>query len=143
MNIEKLTGLEFLDAMRANALPHPPICKTIPMQIDHVEEGKIVFHVSANDKHINSMGGIHGGFSATVLDTVTGCAVHTLLGENIGYATIDLNVKMVRPIPKNEQLVAEGNVINLSKSLGISEGTIKNREGKLFATGTATCMILK
>ncbi len=143
MNIEEMTGLEFLDAMRRDELTHPPICKTIPMRIDHVEEGRIVFHVSASDDHINSMGGIHGGFAATVLDTVTGCAVHTLLGANIGYATIDLNIKMIRPIPKGEELIADGRIINMSKSLGISEGSIKNREGKLLATGTATCMVLK
>ena len=39
------------------------------------------------------MGGVHGGFAATVLDTVTGCAIHTLLEAGVGYGTIDLNVK--------------------------------------------------
>ncbi len=50
---------------------------------------------------------------------------------------------MIRPVPRDENLIAEGIVINLSKSLGISEGTLKNEEGKLYATSTATCMIIK
>lgn len=41
------------------------------------------------------MGGVHGGFAATVLDTVTGCAIHTLLEAGVGYGTIDLNVKCI------------------------------------------------
>jgi uncharacterized protein (TIGR00369 family) len=89
------------------------------------------------------MGGVHGGFAATVLDSVTGCAVHTLLNAGVGYGTIDLNVKMIRTVPKNEKLIAEGKIINLSKSLGISEGTLKSQDGKLLATATATCMIIK
>jgi uncharacterized protein (TIGR00369 family) len=143
MDITKLTGLEVLQAMQENELAHPSICNIIPMSIAHVEKSKITFHVTANENHLNSMGGIHGGFSATVLDTVTGCAVHTLLDAGISYATIDLSIKMIRPIPKDEILIAEGILINLSKSLGISEGTIKTDDGKLLATATATCMILK
>ena len=41
------------------------------------EEGKVVFNAIANEKHLNPQGGVHRGFSAKVLDSVTGCAVHT------------------------------------------------------------------
>ena len=138
-----MTGMEILRSMMDKELPYPTICNTFPMYIAQVDKGKIIFHVTANDSHLNSMGGVHGGFSATVLDTVTGCAVHTLLDSGIGYATIDLNIKMIRPIPKDEKLFAVGEIINISKSLGISEGSLKTKDGKLLATGTATCMILK
>ncbi|EPG6727642.1 PaaI family thioesterase, partial [Acinetobacter baumannii] len=88
-------------------------------------------------------GGVHGGFAATVLDSVTGCAVHTMLPAGVGYGTIDLNVKMCRPLPQNQVLIATGKVINLSKNLGISEGKITDEEGKLYAYATATCMIIR
>ena len=52
----------------------------------------------------------HGEFASTVLDSVTGCAVHTLLGAGVAYGTIDLNIKLIRPVPKDENLIAEGNV---------------------------------
>lgn len=143
MNIKKLTGLEILQAMVKEELPHPSMASTIPMKAAQAEEGKVIFHVTANDSHLNPMGGVHGGFAATVLDTVTDCAVHTLLGAGIGYATIDLSIKMIRPIPRGEKLIAEGTATNLSKSLGISQGTLKRENGKLLATATATCMILK
>ncbi|MEK5790279.1 PaaI family thioesterase, partial [Acinetobacter johnsonii] len=82
-------------------------------------------------------------FAATVLDSVTGCAVHTILPAGVGYGTIDLNVKMCRPLPQNQVLIATGKVINLSKNLGISEGKITDEEGKLYAYATATCMIIR
>jgi len=42
--------------------------------------------------------------------SITGCAVHTLLGAGVAYGTIDLNIKMIRTVPKDENLIAEGNV---------------------------------
>lgn len=143
MKIEEMTGLEVLQAMALGELPRASITTTIPMTFVKIEEGRVLFHAIANDSHLNPMGGVHGGFAATVLDSVTGCAVHTLLNVGVGYGTIDLNVKMIRPVPKNEKLIAEGKIINLSKSLGISEGTLKSQDGKLLATATATCMIIK
>jgi len=143
MKIEEMTGLEILQAMALGDLPGASITTTIPMTFVIIEEGRVLFHATANDSHLNPLGGVHGGFAATVLDSVTGCAVHTLLKAGVGYGTIDLNIKMIRPVPKNEKLIAEGKIINLSKSLGISEGTLKNQEGKLLATATATCMIIK
>ena len=129
--------------MALGELPRASITTTIPMTFVKIEAGSVLFHAFADDSHLNPMGGVHGGFAATVLDSVTGCAVHTMLNAGVGYGTIDLNIKMIRPVPKNEKLIAEGKVINLSKSLGISEGTLKSLNGKLLATATATCMIIK
>ena len=95
----------------------------------------------ADGRHLNPLGGVHGGFAATVLDSVTGCAVHTMLEAGVGYGTVDLHVKMLRPVPRDVDLVAEGRVINLSKNLGVAEGTLKTPDGKLLAHASATCMI--
>ena len=54
---------------------------------------------------------------------------------------VELNVKLVRPVPKDETVIAEGRVLNLSRSLGVSEGTLKQADGKLLAHATCTCMI--
>ena len=105
--------------------------------------GHASFKVKADQRHLNPLGGVHGGFAATVLDSATGCAVHTTLEAGVGYGTIDLNVKMCRPVPQNKQLFAIGQLINLSKSLAISEGKLVDEDGKLYAHATATCMIIR
>ncbi len=139
----EMTGLEFLQAMIDGHIPAASISKTIPMQPTEISEGSVTFKAQADHNHLNPLGGVHGGFAATVLDSVTGCAVHTMLPAGVGYGTIDLNVKMCRPISKNLPLIATGKVINLSKNLGISEGKIIDEEGKLYAYATATCMIIR
>lgn len=142
-NPKEMTGLEFLTAMCDGQIPPPSICQTIPMQPIEVIAGMIKFEVEADNRHLNPLGGVHGGFAATVLDSVTGCAVHSLLEAGVGYGTIDLNIKMCRPIPRNQKLIAVGTIINISKNLAISEGKIVDSEGKLYAHATATCMIIR
>ena len=41
---------------------------------------------------------------------LTVCAAHTILWVGVADGTIDLNIKMLRPVPKDENLLAEGNV---------------------------------
>ncbi|MCT8088869.1 PaaI family thioesterase [Acinetobacter sp. C_4_1] len=143
MNPKEMTGLQLLQAMCDGRIPAPSMSETIPMQPYEVSEGMICFKVKANNHHLNPLGGVHGGFAATVLDSVTGCAVHSMLEAGAGYGTIDLNIKMCRPIPQDQQLLAIGKVINISKNLGISEGEIVDENGKLYAHATATCMIIR
>ncbi|MGC3820008.1 PaaI family thioesterase [Acinetobacter sp. G11] len=143
MNPKEMTGLQLLQAMCDGRIPAPSMSETIPMQPYEVSEGTICFKVKANHHHLNPLGGVHGGFAATVLDSVTGCAVHSMLEAGAGYGTIDLNIKMCRPISQDQQLLAIGKVINISKNLGISEGEIVDENGKLYAHATATCMIIR
>jgi|TARA_R110002095_G_scaffold75555_2_gene64475 uncharacterized protein (TIGR00369 family) len=142
MSLKDMTGLESLNAMLAGEFPHPPMAATMPSRLVHVEEGFVRFLVKADERHLNPMGGIHGGFSATVMDTITGVAVHSVMEAGKSYSTINLNVKMIRPIPIDQELIAEGTLINRSRRLAVSEGKIMDENGKVYASGSATCMIL-
>ena len=46
----------------------------------------------------NPMGGIHGGWYATLLDSALGCSVHTLMPAGRGYTTAELGVNLVKTI---------------------------------------------
>lgn len=143
MNPKEMTGLEMMTAFNQGLFPTPGIAKTIPMQPAEVEYGRVVFTAIADASHTNPLGGVHGGFAATVLDSVTGCAAHTVLAAGEGYGTTDLNIKMCRPIPFNTKMIAEGKVINVGRNLVISEGYIRDEAGKLYAHATATNMIIR
>ncbi|MFT5502886.1 MAG: hypothetical protein ACI845_002889 [Gammaproteobacteria bacterium] len=141
MDLSGLSGLQILQAIIDGEHPHPGIASSIPMIFREVEAGRVLFEATANKTHLNPMGGTHGGFAATVLDSVTGCAIHSLLEAGVVYGTIELNVKMMRPVPQQVKLFAEGKVINMTRSLGVSEGWLTDTDGKLFAHATSTCMI--
>jgi len=143
LDIKNMSGLELLSAMVDGVLAPPSISETIPMKMDVIEKGNVKFIVKADSRHLNPVGGVHGGFAATVLDSVTGCAVHSTLDAGVGFGTVDLNIKMMRPIPINTQLFAVGRVINISRNLAVSEGDIKDAEGKIYAHATCTCSIIR
>lgn len=143
MNLQELSGLELLNLVKQGTLPHPSMADTIPMQMIEAERGSAVFQAVASEKHLNPMGGVHGGFAATVLDSVTGCAVHTMLAPGESYGTVDLNIKLLKPVPVGKTLTARGTVINMSKRLGVSQATLTDDEGAIYAHATCTCMILR
>jgi uncharacterized protein (TIGR00369 family) len=64
-----------------------------------------------------------------------------MLEAGVGYGTIDLQIKMLRPVPRGEELVAEGRAVHVSRNIATSEGTLKTQDGKLLATATATCFL--
>ncbi len=136
------SGLDALQGIVEGRYPPPTMAATIGMVFSHVEAGYVKFHAMADERHLNPMGGVHGGFAATVLDSVTGCAVHSMLEAGVGFATIDLAVKMVRPVPLHEAVIAEGRLLNQSRNLGVAEGSIKTKAGKLVAHATCTCMLI-
>lgn len=61
----------------------------------------------------------------------------------VSYGTIDLAVKMLRPLKVGETYRAEGRVLNVSARLGVSEGSIRDTAGKLVAHATCTCLITR
>ena len=71
------SGLEFLTHIKDGKLPYSPMASTIPMKVIEVEKGKVAYLVTPDERHLNTLGGVHGGFYATVIDTITGGAIHT------------------------------------------------------------------
>ena len=143
MHTHQLTGLETIQHLKAGLFPEPTMAQTIPMKIEFAALGTVEFSAVATEKHLNPMGGVHGGFAATVMDSATGAAVHTVLKKGESYGTVDLNVKMLKPIPIGKRLLARGTVVHRSNRLGISEANLTDADGKLYAHATATCMILQ
>lgn len=136
-----MSGLELLRASASGELPRAEIAETMGMGQMEVNEGHVVIHARADKRHLNPLGGVHGGFAATLLDSVTGCAVHSLLEAGVGYGTVDLSVKMLRPVPVDVEVISEARVTHISQSIGVAEGTIKDAHGKLLASASATCYI--
>ena len=137
------SGLEFLTQIKDGKLPYSPMASTIPMKVIEVEKGKVVYLVTPDERHLNTLGGVHGGFYATVIDTITGGAIHTMLEAGINFGTIDLNVKMIRALQANQTYRAEAEVITIGRTLLTAEGRIIGDDGKIHAFGSASCLVIK
>jgi uncharacterized protein (TIGR00369 family) len=139
----EMAGIDYMRALRDRELPAPPIAVTMNMGPVELEEGRVVFSGLPGEEHYNPIGVVHGGYAATILDSVIGCAVHTTLPLGVGYTSLGLEVKYLRPITRDTGRVrAEGTVVHRGRRQATGEARLTSEaDGKLLATGTSTLMI--
>lgn len=136
------TGLELLSRVVDGRYPAPPIGERMNFALVEVAEGRAVFRGMPSARHLNPLGGVHGGWAATVLDSALGCCIHTLLARGEAFSTAEFKVNFTRPIVPDAGVVScEGLVVHKGRSLAVSEARLTDDRGKLLAFGTATCSI--
>ena len=140
----RMDGLSYLRAIAAGELPPPPIAVLLNFSVVEVERGRAVFAGEPAEEHYNPIGVVHGGYTATLLDSAMGCAVHTTLPAGAGYTTLSLEVKFVRPTTTETNRVrAEADVVHRGRTQATAEGRLVAADtGKLIAHATTTCLIL-
>lgn len=140
--VAELDGLSALRALMAGEIPPPPIGVLLGFQPVEVQEGRVVFAVEPGDDHYSPIGTVHGGLAATLIDSATGCAVHSTLPAGTTYATTDLQVRYVRPITRDTgRVLCEGTVVHRGRTLATAEAKVTAGD-RLLAHGTAGVLIL-
>src|SRR3954452_23277718 len=140
----EMAGIDYMRAIVSGEVPPPPIAVTMRLGPVEVEEGRAVFAGEPGEEHYNPIGVVHGGYAATLLDSALGCAVHTTLPAGVGYTSLGLEAKFVRPITRDTgRVLCEATVLYRGRKQATSEATLTAADsGKLIAHGIATCMIL-
>lgn len=140
--LKDVSGLEFLQGIVSGRFPQPPIGEILGMRLVEVEKGRAVFAAQPTAAFYNPLGTVHGGFAATILDSCMACAVQTMIEPGFGYTTIEFKVTYIRPMTDQTGPVRGiGEVINVGRRLGVSEGKLVDSQGKVLAHGTTSCMI--
>lgn len=139
-----ISGLDFVRGMASGTLPLNTMARTLDYEIAEAESGRVVVTALPHERHLNPAGTVHGGLSATLLDSCMGLAIHSTLEQGSGSTTLEIKISFVRPVtPQTGPIRAEGRVINRGRRIGIAEGRITDGEGRLLAHGTTTCLIFE
>ncbi|MGH2984427.1 MAG: PaaI family thioesterase [Solirubrobacterales bacterium] len=140
----RLSGMEYVQAIKSGELPPPPIAVLMNMAIAELADGRAIFEGEPGEEHYNPIGVVHGGYASTLLDSALGCAVHTTLDAGVAYTTLTLEAKFVRPITRDTGRVrAEAEVVHRGRTQTTAEARLVAAEsGKLLASGTSTCLII-
>ena len=137
-----MTGLAFMQAMIDGELPAPPICRAMGFLITSVDKGFARAEAIPSFDFYNPIGSVHGGYAATLLDTVLGVSVHTMMEKGQGYTTLEFKVSLIKGITKDTGPVcAEGRVLNVGRRVATSEAHLKDAQGRLLAHATTTCLV--
>jgi uncharacterized protein (TIGR00369 family) len=138
------TGLETLQAMASGELPPPPVMSMLGEGTFAVEEGTVVVELVPREFHYNPLGSVHGGVIATLLDTAAACAVHSTLPAGVGYTSLDLSTRFIRPASVASGLLrCEGTVISRGRRTAVAQSQLTDARGALLAHATTTCLIFE
>ena len=141
---KELTGLQFVQGLVDGTLPLNTMAGTLGYDVIEVAPGRVVVAIEPNGQHLNPAGTVHGGLAAILLDTCMGLAVRTTHDRGFGSTTLEFKISLVRPItPDMGPIKAEGIVLNCGRRVGTAEGRITDRDGRLLAHGTTTCLIFQ
>jgi uncharacterized protein (TIGR00369 family) len=141
---KEMSGLEFVQGLVDGSLPLNTIAKTLGYDITEAESGRVVITARPSDIHLNPWGTVHGGLSATLLDSCMGLAIQSTLEKSTGSTTLEFKISLVRPImPDTGPIKAEGVVLNCGRRVGTAEGRITDGNGRLLSHGTTTCLIFQ
>jgi uncharacterized protein (TIGR00369 family) len=137
-----LSGIDLLTALANGELPPPPVMSTLGIEPVEFTEGRVRFSLEPHEMHYNPLGTVHGGVIATLLDSATGCAVHSVLPAGTGYTTVDLTTKFLRPVTAGTgRVIVTGNVLSRGTRTALAEAKLTDSRDRLLAHATSTCLI--
>jgi uncharacterized protein (TIGR00369 family) len=137
----ELSGLELLSRIGRD-LPRPPILDTLGIEIGEVSVGRVMFAMDPAEFHENPLGTVHGGVLATLLDSATGCAVHSTLPAGVGYTTTSLTITYTRPVtPRTGPIRCVGTVLSRGRRTALAEARVLDAADRLMAHATSTLLI--
>lgn len=139
---EPATSVERVRALVEGRTDYKGIVHTLGLRGIAAEEGFVVFEGTPSPAVYNPMGAVHGGYTATLLDTVMGLAVASRLADDQGFTTLELKVAYHRAMTeKTGPVRGEGKVISFGRRAAFTEGRVVDDKGNLYATATSTCLV--
>ncbi len=120
-----------------NALHSLPFAKLIGMKLVDFRPDEAAISIEMRDDLRQPSGVLHGGVTATLIDTAMAFAVRTRLAIDEATATIDLTVHYLRPHITGV-FTCTAKVVRAGKRIFTVSAEVHNEEGKLIATAIST-----
>jgi len=120
-----------------NSLRSMPLAQLLGMELVDLSPGEAVVKIEMRDDLRQPNGILHGGVTATLIDTAMAFAVRTFLAPKEPTATIDLTIHYLRPHISGTA-TCTGVVVRPGKRIFTVSADVINDEGKLIATGLST-----
>ena len=112
-----------------------------PLACDPVA-GRITIAFEAKPEFCNLLGTVQGGMLAAMLDMVMSFSVLCTVGPGHVVPTIDMNTHFLTPA-KPGRIVGEGAIVKKGRSISFMEGRLRDRDGRLLTTATASGQLMK
>jgi uncharacterized protein (TIGR00369 family) len=105
-------------------------------------DGNFSISIPITSVTYNSLKIVHGGVTATLVDTAMGTLANMMLPEGYGAVTTNLNVHYVSP-GVGEELFASATIVHQGSKTMVVEGKVITSSGKLVAQSTGSFFIFE
>ena len=114
-----------------------PYLKLLGIELVEFELEKAVMTLEMQEKLRQPYGLLHGGATASLIDTAMAFAVKSVLPDNEKATTVDLTVQYLRP-HTDGKVVCTAKIARAGKRLLFVSAEVSNEAGKLVATALST-----
>lgn len=136
---EKVAMKIFLNSLKAKRentnLTH--IASLLQFKTTLIDEKTLEMEMPNSPLLDNSIGIVHGGLTATLLDTALGTLASHVPGNKKGAVTVELKVDFLTP-GIGEKFICRAEVVHNGGQLVRMEGKVRNEKGNLIASATGT-----
>ncbi len=132
-----MSGLEFVKGLASGALPLNTFAQTLAYDVVEAENGRVAISLDPTAAHLNPWGTVHGGLTATLLDSCMGLAIQSNFSERgFGSTTLEFKISLVRAITLETRQIRLRAKCSTAAAIGTAEGRVTDTSGRLLAHGT-------
>lgn len=119
-----------------------PFARHLGLELGELEQrGEATLHLAVRDELRQNRGVVHGGVTASLIDTAAAFAILTLLEPDQSTTTIDLTIHYLRPL-LDGKATASARVVRAGRRLIVVTIDVVNDEGNLVATALTSYLRL-
>ncbi|XP_074642019.1 acyl-coenzyme A thioesterase 13-like [Tubulanus polymorphus] len=112
------------------------------VQITSGDVGHCICELKVEEEHTNRVGFLHGGLTATLVDSVSTVALMSTEQGNPG-VSVDMNITYMKAVPLGQEIIIDAKTLKVGRSTAFLTVDIKNKsDGSLVAQGRHTKHLL-
>jgi uncharacterized protein (TIGR00369 family) len=120
-----------------NRVNNLPFSKLLGMELVDIRPNEAIVRVEMRDDLRQPSGVLHGGVTATIIDTAMALAVRTHLEDHEFTTTVNLTVHYLRP-HKTGPVICVARCVKAGKRMFTVSADVSDENGNLIATGLST-----
>jgi len=114
-----------------------PYIKLIGMELIDIKRGEATLELKIRDHLRQLYGLLHGGATASLIDTATAFALVSILKKEEKTATVDLTIHYLRPVIDGS-IICVAKVVKPGKRLSTVSAEVFDKDKNLIATALTT-----
>jgi len=112
--LAKLSGLQAMTAQLEGRTPVFAMGRTLNFHLIEVKYGEVIFQGLPSENAYNTLGVVHAGWFASVLESALSGAIHSLLSCGQWCTTSDFNLHLINGVnPQTGPLRAQGTALHI------------------------------